>query len=152
MRPPLCLLLCLLMSACCTKMDCVCFPVMLTIKVDREGFSSDELDSFKLVITDKQFNRQDSIKIFLTGDGTFDIYEEMLPSLSQIEPHNFLIRNTIRPSVDTISDITNIRRDSVFTCNSCFIAKEQPTRCENVTSRKLKLNGKNVDGYTVVIK
>lgn len=140
-----------MMAACCTKMDCPCERIVIDIKINPGDFTYEEKDAFKLVITDKQFNRQDSVKAFFAGDGTYQIAENTMSLLSKVEDHNFLLKNSMTLSVDTISEITNVRRDSAIHCNDCFLARERPLHCDNITSKKLKLNGKIVDDYTVVI-
>ncbi len=139
----------ILMTSCCTKKDCACDIPSITIKA--QGFNSDELNAFSLVVTDEQFKRLDSAGAVFATDGSFEISEGILPSVARIEDNNFLVKNALLGSVDTISDISNIRVDSTFECNDCFLKKDVD-HCQKIMQQELKLNGEKVESYTVVIE
>jgi uncharacterized lipoprotein YehR (DUF1307 family) len=125
----------------CTSEPCPCFPFTISVFANAnnsaEGsFATKEIDEFYLYRTNENYQTIDSVKIKFTDlfsnadyNKIYRFSSESFTNVEDIRPYNFIIKNTMVGSADTISSITYSEVLKNLLCNVCSNCDDEYIDC-----------------------
>lgn len=125
----------------CTSEPCPCFPFTISVYANAnnsaEGsFATDEMSEFYLLRTNENFDVIDSLKIDFQDlytnpeyNKVFRFSAEFYNNIIDIRPFNFIIKNTMLNSADTISAINYEESLESVLCNVCTNCDDEYIDC-----------------------
>lgn len=136
----------------CTNESCPCFPFTISVYANAnnsaEGsFATNEMSGFHLLRTNENFELIDSLKIEFTNlyssldyNKVYRFSAETFTNIIDIRPFNFIIRNTILNTTDTISSISYDEEMESVLCNKCTNCDDEYLDCVVFDNINLELN------------
>ncbi len=125
----------------CTNEPCPCFPFTISVYANAnnsaEGsFATKDMDEFYLVRTNESYVSIDSIKMNFTDlfssqyyNKIFRFSAENFSNVTDIKPYNFIIKNNLLATADTISSITYSETLQSVLCNVCTNCDDEYLDC-----------------------
>ena len=125
----------------CTDEPCPCYPFIMSVLANADNnvegsFSSQELNAFYLLRTNDTYVVIDSIKMdfheLFTNVNYNQIFEfsaENFKNVVDLRPFNFIIKNTILKTADTISSISYTESLQNVLCNVCTNCDDEYIDC-----------------------
>ncbi len=158
-----------IMNACkdkcnCTNEPCPCIPFTISIYANvnnaAEGsFATKEIDYFYLVRTTENYELMDSMKmnfqdIFTSEDYNkiFRFSAESYSNINDIRPYNFIIKNTLLKTADTISSITYTEVLKNVLCNVCSNCDDEYLDCVVFEDVSFDLNCNTQNSAEIILR
>ena len=125
----------------CTNESCPCFPFTISLYANAnnsaEGsYATSEMDGFYLLRTTQDYQLIDSIKInfedlysSIDYNRIFQFSADTYTNITDIKPYNFIVKNTILNTSDTISSITYTESLQHVLCNKCTNCDDEYIDC-----------------------
>lgn len=132
----------------CTNEPCPCLPFTISVYANAnnsaEGsFATREMETFYLLRTDENYKLIDSLKMDFTDlyssqdyNKLFRFSAEDFQNINDIRPFNFIIKNTMLETPDTISSISYFEVLQSVLCNVCTNCDDEYLDCvefENIS-------------------
>jgi len=143
---------------------CYCVELSISIEAnvesDKDGsYSTEEINEFYLVRTNKSFNIIDSVEMeFLNHEGNtdykrfFEVNQNTFTNNENLHQFNYLIKNLILKSVDTVSAISYTEEMESRICNHCSgRCDDKYIDCLQFSNLSLEFNGIVQDTFNVRI-
>ncbi len=136
----------------CTNEPCPCFPFTISLYANAnnaaEGsFATSEMSGFYLFRTTADYQPIDSIKIDFADlyssidyNKVFQFSAETYSNVTDIRPYNFIVKNTILNTSDTISSITYSETSQRVLCNVCTNCDDEYIDCVSFNDINIDLN------------
>jgi hypothetical protein len=148
----------------CTLVWCYCVELSISIEANVESdidgsYSAEEINEFYLIRTNKSFNIIDSVKMEFQNHGgnvdynsLFEIKQSTFTNNENLRHYNFLIKNLILKSVDTVSAILYTEEMESRICNHCSgRCDDEYIDCLQFSNLSLVFNGIVQDDFNVRI-
>lgn len=125
----------------CTDKPCPCYPFTISFFANADNgvegsFTGQELNAFYLLRTNDTYAVIDSIKmdfheLFSNVDYNqiFEFSAENFKNVIDLRPFNFIIKNTILKTADTISSISYTESSQSVLCNVCTNCDDEYLDC-----------------------
>ncbi len=125
----------------CTSEPCPCFPFTISVYANAnnsaEGsFATKEMDEFYLLRTTENYQTLDSLKIKFTDlfsnanyNKIYRFSAETFTGITDIRPYNFIIKNAMIGSADTITSIAYSEILKSLLCNVCTNCEDEYIDC-----------------------
>ncbi len=136
----------------CTSEPCPCFPFTISVYAnsnnDAEGsFATKEMEEFYLFRTNENYQTIDSVKMQFADlyssanyNKIYRFSSETFSNISDIKPYNFIIKNMMIESADTISTISYSEVLKSLLCNVCTNCDDEYIDCIIYENVNLELN------------
>lgn len=136
----------------CTNESCPCFPFTISLYANAnnsaEGsYATSEMDGFYLLRTTQDYQLIDSIKInfedlysSIDYNKIFRFSSETYNNVSDIRPFNFIVKNSVLNTSDTLSSITYTETLQHVLCNVCTNCDDEYIDCVAFDDINIELN------------
>ena len=125
----------------CTNEPCPCYPFTISVYANANNsadgsFATEEMNWFYLLRTNQNYQSIDSIKMDFTDlyssqdyNRVFQFSAETYTNVTDIRPYNFIIKNTMLKTADTISSIAYTESLESVLCNVCTNCDDEYLDC-----------------------